>query len=469
MKGIITIVCLCFFVPSLFAQIAINNAGNSPAASAILDVSSSSKGVLLPRMTSDERKAIPNAEMGLLVYDTDRQTIYLYDGVNWKPMMVTLDNLLPPVSRKPEGGASFGQFGASVDIYGNYAVVGAPNDTANNLNCGAAYIFYKENGTWKQQVKLTASNAAAGDQFGASVSIYNDVVVIGAPIKTISGSAKGRVYVFKRINRVWTQVVGLQASDGLTYDRFGACVAIDGQMIVAGAPGTDYSGKSNAGSAYVFRYDGNNWVQKKILHPSDPVDYGEFGLSVDISGFTVAVGAPGATAGVTASAGAVYTFDNIDFAGTNWVSGQKLLPDVIQAFMDFGAAVDIAGDRILAGAPRFDLSGVVSTGTAFQYKRTSGVWANSLSLTSSVAYDRAGAAVAMDGENLLFSYPGWQDSQVRVMYVPAASGASVKYFYDEDKDAKRLFGGAIAVHNGQYIIGTPGSANNNTVFFGVID
>lgn len=84
-------------------------------------------------------------------------------------------------------------------------------------------------------------------------------------------------------------------------------------------------------------------------------------------------------------------------------------------------------------------------------------------------YERAGAAVAMDGDYLFFSYPGWQESQGRVMFSSPDSGTGMKYFYDEDKDAKRSFGGSIAVHNGQYIIGTSGSTNNSAVFFGVID
>jgi hypothetical protein len=467
MKKVIHLLIFCFAVLYGSSQVAINNNGNNPAATSMLDVSSTTKGMLIPRMTSAQRKAISNPEMGLLVYDVDRQTIYLFDGVNWKPMMFTIDGNLPPISRQPDGLAYGSDFGSSVDIYGDYAVVGAPGDTVGNAICGAAYIYAKQNGSWKQMAKLTASNAVAGDKFGTSVSIYNDVVVIGAPEKTISGVwAKGRVYVFKRTGNVWSQVVGLQASNGQAYDLFGTSVAIDGQMIIAGAPYTDHTGKTDAGSAYIFRFENNNWIEKKILSPADATSYGFFGSSVDISGATVVIGAPNTTSSFVANVGAVYTYNSTDFTGTNWAFGQKLGPDDKQAQMQFGHSIDIEGDRLLVGAPSYNFSGNPGSGLAKGFKRTAGQWGSDLDLNSFTAGEQAGKAVAIDGDNSLFSYPGYSDNKGRVfIHKP---GSPSKYVYDENKDANRYFGSVMAVHNGQYIIGT-GSAANGAVFFGVVD
>jgi hypothetical protein len=420
-------------------------------------------------MTSDQRKAISNPAMGLLVFDTDKQTIYLFDGVNWKPMMVTLDHMLPLMSRQPAGITPLSKFGNSVDIYENYAIAGAPGDTANNLSCGAAYIYYKDNGSWKQQVKLSAPNAVAGDKFGYSVSIYNDVVVIGAPGKAISGSSeKGRVYVYKRSGHVWNLVIGLQASNGLAYDHFGTAVAIDGQMIVAGAPETDYSGKTDAGTAYVFRFENNAWIQKKIFTPADPVNNGHFGLALDISATTIAVGAPAASIGATTSVGAVYIFNNTDFTGTNWVNGQKLEPDEVQQYMEFGKAIDIDGDRMMIGAPSTKHGDAVYAGRCLHFTRANGLWTNNATLNSLNAMDRAGTAVAILGDYYLTSYPGWQDQKGRVIRYRIDGNEGFKYLYDDDRDAIRFFGNAIAAHNGQFIIGANGYSAG-AVFFGVID
>ncbi len=467
MKKLLHLTIFCFTVLYGSSQVAINNNGNNPATTSMLDVSSTTKGMLIPRMTSVQRKAIVNPEMGLLVYDLDRQAIYLFDGVNWKPMMFTIDGNLPPISRRPAGLAYGSAFGTSVDIYGNYAVVGAPGDTVGNNACGAAYIYFKESGTWKEMAKLTASNAAAGDKFGTSVSIYNDLVVIGAPEKTIAGAwAKGRVYVFKRIGKIWSQVVGLQASNGQAFDLFGSAVAIDGQMIVAGAPNTDHTSKADAGSAYVFRFENNNWIEKKVISPTDATNNGLFGSAVDISGLTVAIGAYNTTSSFVDYVGAVYTYNNTDLTGTNWVFGQKLGPDVKQAGMQFGYSLDIEGDRLLVGAPYFDGSNAPGAGSAIGFKRTNGQWSSNLNLNSFTAGEQTGKAVAIDGDYSFFSYPGYNNNSGRVMI--HNMNPTTKYVYDENKDANRYFGSVMAAHNGQYIIAT-GSSNDGAVFFGVID
>jgi len=97
-------------------------------------------------------------------------------------------------------GASFDQFGFSVSIYGNYAIIGAPLKTiGNNSNQGVAYIFYFNGNSWIQQQELIASNGASFDQFGWSVSIYGNYAIIGAPFKTIgSNTEQGTAYVFQQ-------------------------------------------------------------------------------------------------------------------------------------------------------------------------------------------------------------------------------------------------------------------------------
>jgi drug/metabolite transporter superfamily protein YnfA len=292
--------------------------------------------------------------------------------------------------------------------------------------------------------------------------------VVGAPEKTISGVwAKGRVYVFKRTGQTWSQVVGLQASNGQTYDLFGSSVAIDGQMIIAGAPYTDHTGKTDAGSAYIFRFENNSWIEKKILSPADATSYGFFGFAVDISGATVAIGAYNTTASFVANTGAVYTYNNTDFTGTNWVFGQKLGPDDKQAEMRFGYALDLEGDRLLVGAPYYDDQGHPAAGRVIGFKRTNGQWGSDINLSSFITSEQAGTAVAIDGSYSFFAYPGYSDNSGRVMIYNMPS--FTKYVYDDNKDANRHFGSVMAAHNGQYIIGTGPNTSNGAVFFGVLE
>src|SRR5205807_436508 len=147
------------------------------------------------------------------------------------------------------------QFGYSVAIYGSTAVIGAYQ---KNSNTGAAYVFVLSGTTWSQQAKLTASDAAAGDDFGYSVAISGSTAVIGAYDKN---SDAGAAYVFVRSGTTWSQQAELTASDAAAGNDFGTSVAISGSTAVIGAPHNN----SFTGAAYVFVRSGTIWSQHAEL------------------------------------------------------------------------------------------------------------------------------------------------------------------------------------------------------------
>jgi len=138
-------------------------------------------------------------------------------------------------------------FGISVSISGGTAVVGAKYDD----DAGSAYVFTRSGSTWTQQAKLTASDAAAYDWFGDPVSVSGDTAVVGANGNDDAGSASGSAYVFKRSGSTWTQQAKLTASDAAAGDLFGWSVSVSGDTAVVGASSNDDAG-SASGSAYVF-------------------------------------------------------------------------------------------------------------------------------------------------------------------------------------------------------------------------
>ena len=132
-------------------------------------------------------------------------------------------------------------FGYSVSISGDYAVVGARNHAqGGNSDSGAAYVFVRSTSsdTWSQQAKLTASDVGADDEFGTSVSIDGDYAIIGAPQNDDAGSNSGSAYVFVRSGTTWTQQAKLTASDEATGDKFGWSVSISGDKAIVGAAQT---------------------------------------------------------------------------------------------------------------------------------------------------------------------------------------------------------------------------------------
>ncbi len=150
---------------------------------------------------------------------------------------------------------------------------------------------------WIQAAKLTASDGAASDSFGASVAVSGDTIVVGADGTHVGANlAQGSAYVFVKPTGGWsgmTQTAKLTASDGVAYDHFGISVAISGDTIVVGASGSN----SSQGAAYVFVKPTGGWTgamtQTAKLTASDGAANDYFGGSVAISGDTIVVGAYG--------------------------------------------------------------------------------------------------------------------------------------------------------------------------------
>ncbi|MEJ2212001.1 MAG: FG-GAP repeat protein [Anaerolineae bacterium] len=168
-----------------------------------------------------------------------------------------------------------------------------------------------------QVVKLTASDAAAGDRFGSSVAIDNDTVVVGAYWEDGAGTDRGAAYIFERNQGgtadQWGQAARLTASDAQDGDFFGCSVSISDDTVVVGAYGENGVGFSvdDRGAAYVFERNqggtADNWGQVTRLRASDAANHDYFGYAVAISGDQILVGAYGEN-GAGTDRGAAYVF-----------------------------------------------------------------------------------------------------------------------------------------------------------------
>ena len=129
--------------------------------------------------------------------------------------------------------------------------MGAYGDDDGGTNSGSAYVFMRSGTFWSQQVKLTASDATAGDYFGVSVSISGDYAIVGAYRDDGDGSDSGSAYVFMRSDTTWSQQAKLTAFDAAAGDEFGFSVSISGDYAIVGA-WCDDDGGTDSGSAYIF-------------------------------------------------------------------------------------------------------------------------------------------------------------------------------------------------------------------------
>jgi len=155
------------------------------------------------------------------------------------------------------------QFGASVSVSGDTVIVGAIADDDTAGDSGSAYVYFRSGGVWNPQQKLTAgADAGAGDLFGWSVSVSGNTAVVGADLDNVDFNNQGSAYVFVRAGGVWTQQQKLTASDAAASDFFGYFVSVAGDTAVVGAYANDDAG-TDSRSAYVYVRSGTVWTQQQ--------------------------------------------------------------------------------------------------------------------------------------------------------------------------------------------------------------
>ena len=294
------------------------------------------------------------------------------------------------------------QFGWSVSLTLDRVIVGAPGNDDAGSESGSAYIFDLVNGTWTLVAKLVASDAAAGDRFGSSVAIVGDFAAVGAESDNHGGLANaGSVYVFRKLGATWGQVAKLTNSDAQAGDELGSSVAIaDNGAIIAGAPrkSTPFQ---NSGAAYVFELIGSSFIQTAKLQGT-PVTQGEFvgiDVDIDIDGGRVVVGGIGNDALGGVNNGAAYVFEK---SGPFWLLDGKLVPNQPNPADQFGLVAAIDGDRVAVGAMRDDIAGQ-DTGSVYVFERIGGIWTQVSYRTApdAAALDAFGSAIELDESRLV--------------------------------------------------------------------
>ena len=320
--------------------------------------------------------------------------------------------------------AIWDNFGFSVSVSGDTVVVGVYGDDVALTDSGSAYIFTRSGSTWTSQAKLTASDAAAGDYFGWSVSVSGDTAVIGAIGNDGVGGNSGSAYVFTRSGSTWTQQAKLTASDAAASDYFGWSVSVSGDTAVVGAD-LDDDGGDKSGSAYVFTRIGSTWTQQQKLTASDAAAWGLFGYSVSVSGDTAVVGAAG-DKWEGGNSGSAYVFTR---SGSTWTQQAKLTASDATSWYCFGCSVSVSGDTAVVGAHRDDDGGIRS-GSAYVFTRIGSTWTQQAKLTASdaAADDLFGFSVATDGGRVVVGAPPNDDPET-------ASGAAYVFSLIPDATA----------------------------------
>ncbi len=238
------------------------------------------------------------------------------------------DTWTQTAERRPDDGATGDLFGSSVDICSGTIVAGAPFVDSTAPNTGAVYVYERtagDSGPWEQVKKITpvqiGDDDLEQDRFGVSVAISGDTIAVGSLLDDVNAISSGSVYVFDRNQDgpdEWGLVKKIAVADGAFDDRFGATLAIHGDILTVGAPGRDVNDVS-AGAAYVYHRNlggADNWGPASQLLPEEPVAMREFGHDIQVSGDTIVIGTD--VIEPTSRSGVRVVFERDPAAPTTW-------------------------------------------------------------------------------------------------------------------------------------------------------
>jgi hypothetical protein len=409
--------------------------------------------------------------------DPNMITISIDDSNAVYPIIV--DPLLTSEVAKLIPSGSAGGFGRSVSVSGDKVVVGASWSTVGaNLKQGLAYVFERNQGgadNWSEVANLTASDGAADDHFGWSVSISDDTIVVGAMGDDIgANNGQGSAYIFNRNQGGpdnWGEVAKLTASDGASDDYFGRSVSISADTVVVGVYCDDIGANSNQGSAYVYeRNQGgtDNWGEVTKLTASDGEPGDELGGSVSIDVDTIIVGASADNFGIKQEQGSAYVFERNQGGADNWGEVEKLSAPDGEDSDEFGCSVSISGDTIAVGALFDDIGANNFQGSAYIFSRNQGGADNwnlvtKLRASDGETWDRFGRSVSMSGDTVIvgaFANDIGVNSEQGSAYIfernrdGADSWGQVSKFTASDGAAGDMFGYSVSTSGDTIVVGS---------------
>ncbi|HEX5124969.1 MAG TPA: hypothetical protein VFV97_17120 [Rhodanobacteraceae bacterium] len=276
----------------------------------------------------------------------------------------------------------------SVAIDGDRAVVGSPNDGIPGVfNAGTAYVFERSGGTWSRTDHVADPDATESEMFATSVALQGDALIAGAPGAVTAAGQAGRANVVDVGTLPASNVATLDAGNAHAHEKFGANLGVSGSTLVVAAPQADTIEYVPRGAAYVFGLASDGWTLEAELQGPDIPLYNGFATSVAASTDTVVVGSPADN-----QTGAAYIYTRGD---GSWPEAARLAPDDASTNR-FGEAIAFDGDRIAIGAP-------FQQGSVYLYTGSGSTWVEETRLLPPPGSDGDwfGNSLALDGDTIL--------------------------------------------------------------------
>jgi hypothetical protein len=370
-----------------------------------------------------------------------------------------------------QDGSAIDAFGSAVAMEGDFALVADRGDAGK----GAVWSFVRTAFGWVRTEVLLPADACDAQEFGASLALSGRTLLVGAPSDDDMGGGAGAVYVFFRDDRatleptddVWTEVDKLYAASPRDLMRFGAAVALQGDLAAVGAPG---NAMAPAVAYVLLRDDGGTplypaddaWSEESVLTADGGSPLTEFGAAVALDDGVLLIGDP-RDAAAGSNSGAVFVYKRMLAAGTvRWMLEDKWVPNIDFDANAFGASLDLDGDFAVVGAPGFT---VASDGRMYAYRRNAvtNQWVRQVVIDNPTGHQWAsfGTSVAASEGRAVGAAPllgsfDYRGGRVWVFEPSGMKWVATMDFHAADQQLGDHFGTALAAWNGRLLVGAPG-------------
>jgi len=364
-------------------------------------------------------------------------------------------------------GAAGDRFGEAIDFDGTTLIVGAPyDDFTGRADAGSAYIFTGTGLAWSQVVKLVAPDGLAGDHLGTSVSVYGAYAAVGSTIAAgPSATFCGAVYLWHRdAGGTWSYLTKITAPDAASGDQFGKSVCIYNDLMVVGAPGEDNANGFNSGSMYVFRnVSGTTWAFQEKIIAGDGVFNDGFGWSVAVNELNMAASAYYADTNGHNSNGTVYTYRRADYNSPFTFASKVSASDAYDT-AGFGNVVRLTYDRMYVADQLATVGGQVFAGKVYSYARGINGWTETAIgvPTSPVHHTYLGSSLATDGSRLVIGGFG----KAGVFAVGYNSLTQERDVTDPSLTPDDQFGSSVGIRGNTLFIGDKNQSPVNQAYMG---
>jgi hypothetical protein len=349
-------------------------------------------------------------------------------------------------------------FGTSLAMDSLFAFAGAPGiPIINPLPKGALYV-YRFNGThWVFFQKLTDPTGEASDQFGATVALSGQTLVVGAPGDDVNGRTdQGSACIFRYNGSSWVFAQKIFDATGNSGDRFGSSLGISGNHLIVGVPHADVLSVQDIGIASFYRFNGSSWVFTNHVFDGTGTAEDYFANSVAISGNIAVVGCQNFKVGNSIFHGKVSTYL---FNGTQWVLQQSLFQMPSTPGGRYGCSVSIEGNSLLVGAIGALMNGV-DRGAAFYYEFIGNRWTFRQELKSPTDNnsENFGSAVSISGNYAMVGSLDYANNRPAstIIYFKLRNWTIVQSVTDPMHEVNDFFGNTLCIHGGakRFVIGS---------------